>query len=41
MSYRLFFVSLLRTEHLSPTFRRLTFGSPDLPTWRGAGSTSG
>ncbi len=30
MSYRLFFISLLRTEHLSPTFRRLTFGSPDL-----------
>jgi len=30
MSYRLFFVSVLRTEHLSATFRRLTFGSPDL-----------
>jgi NADPH-dependent ferric siderophore reductase len=30
MSYRLFLISLLRTESLSPTFRRLTFGSPDL-----------
>ena len=30
MSYRLFFVSLLRAERLSATFRRLTFGSPDL-----------
>jgi NADPH-dependent ferric siderophore reductase len=30
MSYRLFFISVVRTERLSPTFRRLTFGSPDL-----------
>lgn len=30
MSYRLFFVSVLRSERLSPTYRRLTFGSPDL-----------
>ena len=37
MSYRPFFVSVLRTEQLSATFRRLTFGSPDLAglAWAG------
>ncbi|HEY3340165.1 MAG TPA: siderophore-interacting protein [Propionicimonas sp.] len=30
MSYGLFAVAVLRTEHLSATFRRITFGSPRL-----------
>ena len=37
MSYRLFEVSVLRTEQLSATFRRLTFGSSELADLAWAG----